>query len=193
MELTLNMSYRGNLAMLSGKKPLILWTHKDIVHQIISIKLNNKNSPRINFNELWNISFQTLSQYLLITNEWHHVRFKPAWFYHIDTDYVINMTSDDINQMKSLDKLSNDITNKPKWTRFKISKWKISTTHHEYCDTQLVYGVLYNNTAYFMDGRKINIEKDYCIPDKIYMKTPKNRKKDYDAIRKGMRIHDIYC
>lgn len=189
----LNMSTRGRTALDEGKKPFDLWTVQDMKYQVIRIKLNNKPCPVIRFDALDGIPTDILAKALLKKCEWHHVNFLPHWFYKIDEQAVKDLTMEDIRELQQEAQQRQEILNKPRLARFSIHKWKVSTTGHEFCDTYQMYGVLYNNTAYFEDGRSIRIIKDKCEICKLYPKVPKTRRTQYDLIRRKMRAYDIFC
>jgi len=190
---TINVSSNGLYALSEGKKPLDMWTPQEIKRQVIQIKLSNKPCPLIGFNDLDDVSFEILAKNLLVRREWHHVGFRPCYFYGIDEGTVISLTQAHVDRMIFITQEEEKIRNRPKWTRFCIYRWKTSVSGHQFCDTYIVYGVLYNNTAYFKDGRSMRVIPDKCEVSKIYEKAPKNRKGEYDNIRKKMKSYGIHC
>lgn len=189
----INMSNHGWAATELGIYPLEVWDTNNLINSIIQIKLNNIPCPKICFDDLKGIPMHIMAKFCLWRSEWHHVNFRPCWFYTLDEYAVIKMTQEEVEEMKILAECESPDWHKPTLVKVRISSWKTSTTDHQYCSPRDVTGVVYAGFVYFSDDSRIPLTPEYCEIEKIYLKKTRKQRETFDLIRKRMRKYNIHC
>jgi len=188
-----NMSLRGREALGNGENLFLGWTKEKLIKEVNRIKTMNYPCPSVDLEAMANIPEDILRNVLLTQSSWHHVDGKPEWFYIVDEEWVTRMNSYDIENMIADAEMFEAIKNKPKLADFRIYIWKLSTTDHQYCKTAIRPGILFNDIAYFENGKYQVVCKDECEIEEIYVKAPRQRRTQFDNIRRKMRQYNIYC
>ena len=189
----LKMSTRGWQAAENGLLPLDSWNIEILIRRIIHVKLTNTPCPKICFDDLKSVPLHILGKFCLWKAEWHHVNFRPCWFYAVDDFAIINMTQNEVEEMKHLAEYERPDMVKPTFARLKMTQWKTSTTKHEYCSHFYTNGVVYGGYVYFANGNRVSLSLDHCEIEKIIDKKTKKQKETFNLIRKRMRAYNIHC
>lgn len=181
-----NMSTNARIAFEQGERVYDQWTKADIIADIHAILAENCLLPPDNIDKLNQVTEKVLREYMLKKSSWHHVNNQPVWFYTVDSRLVCSLSRKDVCRMLNMVRARETGRNKPKLAIVKRSRWT-EKNGHQFTKSNTAKAVVYNDCAYFENGKKADLRPGRCAVVKECGPIVKENRAVFEKILKHMR------
>ncbi len=187
-----SMSDRASVEIVNGSHLYAFFTKQYILEEIERILNENpeQNMP-FSLKRLEGVSEVTLKKMYLRKSSWHHVNFKPTWFYKISYELIFNRTWEEVLEEELFWNYFHTFHNKPTLVKLQYYHWITKADKTQMSMKRVVTGVAYKGLIYTSFGEVFDPIKSDVIIYEIKKTLNKPEKKLFQTILTTMRKQGV--